>query len=118
DNIAVAILEGDDFRLRPAGPADLDFLVELFNHPEVAPFLAAVSPREPAEVREEIEHSQREPREFGRLVIEVHGEDGWRRAGLVGFEQVNRRSRIASLGRLAVHPDFRGRRLADRAARL
>ena len=30
----------------------------------------------------------------------------------------NRRSRIANLGSLAVHPDFRGRHLADEAARL
>jgi RimJ/RimL family protein N-acetyltransferase len=36
----------------------------------------------------------------------------------MGFEVSNRRSRIASLGGLAVHPDFRGRRLADEAARL
>ena len=33
------------------------------------------------------------------------------------FEERNRRSRIAHLGGLAVHPDFRGRRLADEAAR-
>ena len=36
----------------------------------------------------------------------------------MGFEVANRRSRIANLGSLAVHPDFRGRRLADRAAQL
>src|SRR5262249_22010996 len=40
------------------------------------------------------------------------------RAGAVGFEVANRRSRIANLGGLAVHPDFRGRRLADQAARM
>jgi RimJ/RimL family protein N-acetyltransferase len=38
--------------------------------------------------------------------------------GLMGFEVSNRRSRIANLGSLAVHPDFRGQRLADQAARL
>jgi RimJ/RimL family protein N-acetyltransferase len=36
----------------------------------------------------------------------------------MGFDLQNRRSRIANLGGLAVHPDFRGRRLADDAARL
>jgi RimJ/RimL family protein N-acetyltransferase len=36
----------------------------------------------------------------------------------MGFEQVSEHNRIAHLERLAVHPDFRGRRLADRAARL
>jgi hypothetical protein len=34
------------------------------------------------------------------------------------FEVANRRSRIANLGGLAVHPDFRGRRLAAEAARI
>jgi RimJ/RimL family protein N-acetyltransferase len=46
-------------------------------------------------------------------VIEVDGE----RAGAMGFQAVNRRSRIADLGGLAVHPGFRGRRVADEAAR-
>jgi RimJ/RimL family protein N-acetyltransferase len=36
----------------------------------------------------------------------------------VQFEVVNRRSSIASLGGLAIHPRFRGRRLGDEAARL
>ena len=35
----------------------------------------------------------------------------------MGFERRNARSRIADLGGLAVHPDFRGRRIADEAAR-
>ena len=43
--------------------------------------------------------------------------DGWRLAGSMEFHVENRRSRIARLGGLAVHPDFRGRRLADEAAR-
>jgi len=47
-------------------------------------------------------------------VIEVDGE----RAGAMGFEVANRLSRIANLERLAVHPAFRGRRVADDAARL
>jgi RimJ/RimL family protein N-acetyltransferase len=45
-------------------------------------------------------------------------EDDGERAGLMEFETNNERSRIAYLGGLAVHPDFRGRRLADEAARL
>ena len=51
-------------------------------------------------------------------MIEVRDGDEWRRAGTMGFERVNVRSRIAHLERLAVHPDFRGRHLADEAARL
>ena len=65
-------------------------------------------------LREEIQRSLAEPEEFGRFVIEVDGV----RAGAMGFTVVNRRSRIADLGGLAVHPDFRGRRVADEAARL
>jgi RimJ/RimL family protein N-acetyltransferase len=34
------------------------------------------------------------------------------------FSLENRRSRIAHLSGLAIHPDFRGRRLSDDAARL
>ena len=55
-----------------------------------------------------------EPAEFGVFVIEENGQ----LAGMMEFEEGNRRSRIAHLGGLAVHPDFRGRRLADEAALL
>jgi RimJ/RimL family protein N-acetyltransferase len=99
--------------IRRAELPDLDFLVELFSHDEVEPFLAAVRVRDPDGVRAEIERSLAEPEEFGRFVIEVDGE----RAGAMGFQVVNRRSRIADLGGLAVHPGFRGRRVADEAAR-
>jgi RimJ/RimL family protein N-acetyltransferase len=104
----------DDVRLRRAEPADRDFLVELMTHEEVEPFMAVIRPRDREAMGAEIERSLAEPQEFGRFVIEVDG----RPAGLMGFEVANRRSRIANLGSLAVHPDFRGRRLADRAARL
>ena len=50
------------------------------------------------------------------IEAEVDGE--WAAAGALGFEVRNRRSAIASLQRLAVHPDHRGRRLGDQAARL
>ena len=99
--------------IRRAELADLDFLVELFSHDEVDPFLAAVRVRDRDGVRAEIERSLAEPQECGRFVIEVDGE----RAGAMGFDIANRRSRIANLGGLAVHPDFRGRRVADEAAR-
>jgi RimJ/RimL family protein N-acetyltransferase len=100
--------------LRRAEPRDADFLVELLTHDDVDPFMATIRPRDRESVLAEIERSQAEPQEFGRFVIEVDG----KRAGLMGFELANRRSRIANLGSLAVHPDFRGRRLADEAARL
>ena len=105
-------------RLRRAEPADVDFLLELVTHDDVEPYLAVVRPKDREGILEEIERSQREPEEFGRLLIEVDEDGDWRRAGLMGYELRNRRSRIAHLGNLAVHPDFRGRHLADEAARL
>jgi RimJ/RimL family protein N-acetyltransferase len=98
--------------LRRAEPRDADFLLELMTHQEVDPYMAVIRPRDRDGVLEEIERSQAEPQEFGRFVIEVDGQP----AGLMGFEVANRRSRIANLGSLAVHPGFRGRRLADTAA--
>ena len=100
--------------IRRAEPGDLDFLVELMTHEEVEPFLVVIRPRDREGVEAEIERSQAEPQEFGRFVIEVDREP----AGSMGFEVANRRSRIANLGSLAVHPSFRGRRVADEAARL
>ena len=108
------IAEAGSVRLRRAEPDDVEFLVELGSHPDIDPFLAARRPREPESLLAEVERSLREPHAFGRIVVEVDG----RPAGIMGFERVNERSRIANLGGLAVHPDFRGRGLADEAARL
>jgi RimJ/RimL family protein N-acetyltransferase len=98
--------------IRRARLEDVDFLVGLFAHEEVEPILSVVRARDADSLGAEIERSEREPQDFGRFVIEVDGE----RAGAMGFEVANRRSRIANLGGLAVHPDFRGRRIADEAA--
>jgi RimJ/RimL family protein N-acetyltransferase len=111
------VIEAEGVRLRRAEWEDVDFLVELLTHQEVEPFLATVVARDRSDLLDEIDRSLAEPDEFGRFLIEA--EDGeWRRAGAVGFEVRNRRSRIAFLQRLAVHPDFRGRRIGDTAARL
>jgi RimJ/RimL family protein N-acetyltransferase len=112
------VTEDPGLRLRRAEPGDLDFLVALMTHQEVEPYLAVIRPRDRDGLAAEIERSRAEPQEFGRFLIEVEEDGEWRRAGLMGFEVANRRSRIANLGSLAVHPDFRGRRLSDRAARL
>ena len=112
------MIEGEGVRIRRAAAEDLGFLVNLFTHEDVEPFLAAVRAKDPESVRAEIERSLKEPLEFGRFVIDVEREGEWRRAGVMGFEVANRRSRIASLGGLAVHPDFRGRHVSDEAARL
>ena len=100
--------------IRRARPDDVGFLVELFTHEEVEPFLAAVRAKDADGVRAEVERSEAEPDGFGVFVVEVDGE----RAGTMRFERANRRSRIADLGGLAIHPDFRGRRVSDEAARL
>ena len=100
--------------IRRAVPEDLDFLFELVNDDDVEPFLGGRAALDQESLRAEIGRSAAEPEEFGRFVIEVDGE----RAGAMGFEVANRLSRIANLERLAVHPAFRGRRVADDAARL
>jgi RimJ/RimL family protein N-acetyltransferase len=99
--------------IRRARADDVDFLVELFGHDEVEPFLSVVRPRDHESLLAEIERSDAEPQDFGRFVVEADGE----RAGAMGFEVANRRSRIANLGGLAIHPAYRGRRIADEAAR-
>jgi RimJ/RimL family protein N-acetyltransferase len=100
--------------IRRAEPGDVEFLLELMTHEDVEPYLAVIRPRDREGLVAEIEHSQAEPQEFGRFVIEVDGHP----AGLMGFQVANRRSRIADLGSLAVHPSFRGRHVADEAAQL
>jgi RimJ/RimL family protein N-acetyltransferase len=100
--------------IRRATPDDVDFLVELVTHEDVEPYLAAVRAKGRDELLEEIARTQSEPEAYGVFVIEADGQ----RAGTMRFEQANRRSRIAGLGGLAVHPDFRGAKVADTAARL
>jgi RimJ/RimL family protein N-acetyltransferase len=100
--------------IRRARPDDVGFLVELVTHEDVEPFLAAARPKDAESIAAEVARSEAEPEAFGVFVIEVDGE----RAGAMRFERVNRRSRIADLGGLAVHPRFRGRRVADEAAKL
>jgi RimJ/RimL family protein N-acetyltransferase len=99
--------------IRRACADDAEFLVELFTHEDVEPFLAAVRAKDRESVLEEIELSESEPDAFGVFLVEVDGE----RAGTMRFHLVNRRSRVADLGGLAIHPDFRGAKIADEAAR-
>jgi RimJ/RimL family protein N-acetyltransferase len=100
--------------LRRARAADADWLAELYAGEDVDPFLGPRSARDRAAILEEIERSEREPRSFGRFVIEVDGE----RAGALGFHEESEANAIARLEGLAVQPAFRGRRIADEAARL
>src|SRR5262249_54883906 len=112
------VIGGGGVRLRRAEPAAVKFLSELPTDPEAEPYLAAVTPRDSAELLQEIERSLREPNDGGRFVIEVEEAGEWQPAGTLRFEIRNHRSRIASLGALAVAPAFRGRRVGDTAAHL
>jgi RimJ/RimL family protein N-acetyltransferase len=114
----VSVVEADGLRLRRADETDADFIVELLTDEDVEPFLAASRSRDRESVLAEIGASQAEPADSGVFVIEVPTDDGWVRAGMMEFSLVNRRSRIAHLGGLAVHREFRGRGLAERAARV
>jgi RimJ/RimL family protein N-acetyltransferase len=100
--------------IRRAQANDADFLVELMTHDEVQPFLAAVRVSDRPGILAEIERSNAEPDAFGLFVIEADGA----RAGTMRFVRHSERNRIADLGGLAVHPDFRGRHVSDDAARL
>jgi RimJ/RimL family protein N-acetyltransferase len=109
-----ALIAGDGFSLRRATQADVDFLVELASHGEVEPFMAAVSARERDELLEEVRRSDEDPQHHGRFVLEVEGEP----AGALAFSVANRRSRIADLYAIMLHPDHRGRGLGVEATRL
>jgi RimJ/RimL family protein N-acetyltransferase len=89
--------------LRRATADDVSFLVELYNDGDVEPFLGGRQSRDADAIRAEVERSEREPQKTGRMIA---------------FDEVSEANRIAHLGGLAVHPDFRGRGVADEAARL
>ena len=100
--------------IRRARPEDVEFLVALVTHDDVEPFLSVSRPRSAEAMLADVQRSEVEPEAFGLFVIEVDGD----RAGTMRFTRANERSRIADLGGLAVHPDFRGGKVADTAARL
>jgi RimJ/RimL family protein N-acetyltransferase len=97
--------------IRPATADDVEFLVELYADDDVRPFLAAAGSYDREAVATKV---AQDSEAGGLLVVELDGE----RAGAMAWELANRRSRIAHVSGLAVHPSFRGRRLADEAARL
>jgi len=107
----------DSLRLRRATTYDVDYLLALQAEADVAPFLSAGRADTCEELLAEVERSLAEPEAFGRFLIEIPFEQEWRVAGAIGFECVNRRSRIAHVSGLAVQPDFRGRGLGAEAIR-
>jgi RimJ/RimL family protein N-acetyltransferase len=107
-------LAGEGFLLRRATADDVHFMADLAGHEDVEPFMAAVSARDRESLLAEVERSDAEPEHYGRFIVEVDGQ----RAGVMAFEIFSKRSRIADLRSLMVLPDFRGRGIADAAARL
>jgi RimJ/RimL family protein N-acetyltransferase len=105
-------------RIRRAEPRDVDFLLELMTHEDVEPYMSVRRAKDRDSLLQEIERSRSTPQDTGRFVLEVEEDGLWRPVGTLGFDVANRRSRIANLGGLAIHPAFRGRRLADEGARL
>ena len=98
--------------LRPAIPEDVPYLARLLLDEEIAPFLAASRASTEAEVAAQVAHSLAEPDAFGVLVFVVDGE----RVGTATWEQVNRRSRIASVSGFAIDPARQGQGLGTSAA--
>jgi RimJ/RimL family protein N-acetyltransferase len=99
--------------IRRATAEDVAWLVELYTDEETEPFLGGRHPRDAATIGAQVERSLHEPAKTGRMIIEVDGE----RAGVMAFDETSEANRIAHLGGLAVHPSFRGRGIADEAAR-
>ena len=97
--------------IRAAGPADVEFLTELYADEDVRPFLAASGGYDRGGVAAQV---AQDPERGGVMVVELDGEP----AGAMAWELRNTRSAIVHVSGLAVHPRFRGRRLADDAARL
>jgi RimJ/RimL family protein N-acetyltransferase len=80
-------------------------LRQLVTHPEIEPFLSVIRPTSEDELATEVARSDAEPDAFGVLMIVSDG----RTVGTVNFERVNRRSRIVSIGGLAIDPVVGGK---------
>ena len=104
-----------DVRLRRATPDDLDFLLDVFSDDDVRPFLAAGKRARPR-------GAGRRARAAGATIRRRTAASSSRstasRAGDARVRARQRAQQDRALGGLAVHPRFRGRRLADDAARL
>jgi RimJ/RimL family protein N-acetyltransferase len=99
--------------LRRATLDDVDWLVDLLTGEETEPYLGGRAPRDRDALCAQVERSLDEPERAGTMIVELDGE----RAGTMKFDLVSDEHRIARVGGLAVHPDFRGRGVADAAAR-
>lgn len=90
--------------LRRATPADAGELARLVSHPDVRPYLAVVRPSTEEELALVVAAAESDPEGGGVLLVERDGAT----VGTASYAVVNRRSRIADLHSLAVHPGARG----------
>ena len=97
--------------IRAATPDDVDFLAGLYADADVRPFLAAAGSYDRDGVARKV---AQDPETGGVMIVELDGEP----AGAMAWDLQNRRSGIVEVSGLAVDPRFRGRHLADDAARL
>jgi RimJ/RimL family protein N-acetyltransferase len=104
---------GSRARLRRAASTDVDFLLELNRHDDVAPYLAVVQDDREA-LLEGIERAALEPTRHGRYVVEDERREA---VGALAFDCVNEWSAIAQVSGVALLPEARGRRLGEEAAR-
>jgi len=102
-------LRGDDVTLRPHSEADVQFLWELVNHPEVWPSLMTYEPYTEAQEREWVENAGEDE---GTHFL-VYAEDD--PVGTIGLNGVNETWGLAELGYM-IHPDAQGNGYATDAA--
>jgi RimJ/RimL family protein N-acetyltransferase len=99
--------------LRRATPDDVPWLAALYSDGDVEPFLGGRRATDEPAVLAAVERSLQSPERCGCMVIEVEGHA----AGTLSYDEVSEPHRIVRLEALAVHPEFRGRGIADEAAR-
>jgi RimJ/RimL family protein N-acetyltransferase len=105
--------QSPSLRLRRAEPADVGFLLELANDAEVAPFLGSLTARDEDTWLASVERSAREPRAYGRFVVEQEGQP----VGGLAFEATKPHHGIAELFGIMVSSEARGRGVGEAAVR-
>lgn len=103
-------LRGDEVTLHPQGEEDVEFLLELLNHPDVWPSLASYEPTTEAEEREWVENVG--DHDGVHLLICADGEP----VGTMGLNQIRETWGLAELGYM-VAPDAQGNGYATDAGR-
>jgi dTDP-4-amino-4,6-dideoxygalactose transaminase len=77
-------VDADGVRIRRATGDDVDFMLRVFTHEDVRPYLAAGGAFDRYALLAELAQQERDPFAFGRFVIELDDGGTWRRAGTMG----------------------------------